>query len=264
MRSAEEIKAIMEADVPAELKANTSKTAEWRMWIDVFALIVHGFEGILDLFKRDIQALVDTNITGSLEWYRRISRAFQYSSAETGSFYLIVDQAGRIVYNALNTAAQIIKQATIKENESDMTLKVATETGGELAALSSDALQQFTSYINQRKLPGDKINIVSANPDELYIEATVKYNGTYSGSELEMLIRSHLSAFARDFEFDGMLYVNDILLLILGTDGVRDAGITLCKLYQGVNEITVIGQHEVSAGYFTVRPDCVLNMSINA
>lgn len=41
------------------LSLSTSKVAEWRLWTYVFAVVVHTFEIILDMFRIEVDTLVE-------------------------------------------------------------------------------------------------------------------------------------------------------------------------------------------------------------
>ena len=112
---------------------STSQSAEWRLWIYIFAYGTWLFEQIMDLFKSDVEEILANKQPGSLTWMVEKAKEFQLGHS------LTVNSKGVLGYALTDEEAQIVKHASASENEDgDVLLKVAKvdSESGELVPLN--------------------------------------------------------------------------------------------------------------------------------
>lgn len=130
----------------------------------------------LELLFGEHESRVDTKLHEQkncrLPWYRTMALAFQYG------FDLVQDKDYFDNSNATEEQieqSKIIKYAAVTEPETPATviLKIAGETGGELAPLTEPQRDAFIAYVKEFKPPGLDVNVINYLPDLLYIDLTI-------------------------------------------------------------------------------------------
>ena len=175
MRSTEQILSEMDsvqATIPeAAVLTSKSKTAVFGTLRAIWALFVQTLERNMDALKAELTSYVATIQVGSLAWYASQVRAFQFGDSLT----LI---AGRPGYAVIDPAKQIVTQAAVIETEGRLLIKTAKKNDGVAAyrALAAGELGALQEYVRQVKYAGVAVDVVSLEPDELRILATVKYD----------------------------------------------------------------------------------------
>jgi hypothetical protein len=134
---------------------SASAVADWKVLRDLCVSIAMFFEVILDLFKNDVNDVLNRKQFGSLFWYVQISKEFQ-----SGDSLSVVD--GIVGYDPVNETHRIVTQASAKETpDGVLVLKVAKTVANILTPLSGGELSDFKDYIHERRSPGVKTTIDS-------------------------------------------------------------------------------------------------------
>lgn len=171
---------IIHADILANITNNTtlselnstSKVAVYRLFAYIIALAIYLHEVIFDAHKTEIDGLIYNQKTGRLSWYRTMALKFQYG------FDLLTDQD---MFD--NTAAtdqeiedsKIIKYAAVNESEdSRVIIKIAGETAGELAPLSTPERNAFEAYLSEIRYAGVKLTVINYLPDLLFLNLQIE------------------------------------------------------------------------------------------
>lgn len=234
----------------APLGLSTSQFAEWKLFRDLSVTLAIVLEGIVNLFKADIDTALATKQPGGLSWYKGVCLEFQYGDS------LVVDN-GIVKYPVVNTTNRIVTQVSAKEILGDvMTIKVAktdTITGGKVPLTASE-LVAFRDYLNARRFPGTKINIYSLAADKLYYDTSLFYQPGYDLTLLEAAIRARLDEFRDNTPFDAIVYVSDIVAAIESVPGVAGVSLTLDYIPASGSGFAVGAYVELQAGYFNWEP----------
>lgn len=156
---------------------NTSKVAIWKILFYTMAFAVWSLETVFDKFQALIETMLAALLPHTLKWYRTKALAFQYS------FNLLTDSDK--FDNGTATTQQIeeskvIKYAAVNETTVDgrrvLLIKVAGETGGDLAQLTAVQEAAFTAYMQKIKDAGNKLIIYNRLADLLRCEVDIYYN----------------------------------------------------------------------------------------
>jgi hypothetical protein len=230
---------------------STSAVAEWKLWRDIIVTIAMLIEGIVTMFKKDIDKHLLNEQHGSLNWYRSISKAFQLGDA------LMVTN-GIVAYSPVIPANQIIKQVSVREVADDtLLIKVAKLQGTDLIKLQPGELIEFNTYLLNRKLPGTKLNVQSLDADVLYIEGAFYYDTLYPSGVVLNNVMAKLEEFKNNFAFDSILYRSSITEVIMSAEGMVGTG-PLDLLIN--NDYSIVDFLELQSGYFNIDVNITINM----
>ena len=218
------------------LQENTSNASFWNYTKKVVVFIALTLEHLFDKHKEDVQTLVDTTETGSMDWYLNICLGYQHGDS------LIVEN-NRPVYLTDDVSKQIIKRASIKEIEdADGNLRiyvkvVKEDTAENFKKLNATELPAFTTYLNRIKIVGTKIDTQSLDADSLELNAEVILDTILYDDEGKLLsdttripVLKAIHNYIKTFDFGGVLYLSKLTDAVMDLEGVKDFYITSCKL----------------------------------
>lgn len=253
-----EIIAAKEDDVVLNTLTSSSNTAVWRRWVKVFAFIINIFEKFQDVFKSEVQAIINSRRIGTLAWYVSAAKDFQIGDD------LVEFVAGDYGYNAIDETKQIISRASAKVEGGVIKLKVAKEGDEGAVALSLQELLQFRSYVELIKFAGTAIEYISLNADTLSIVCDVFYNGVYATVDIQNAIQDKVNEFLAQIPFDGVLNKNSFIDAIRDVDGVSDIVFTAIEATQGAVTVAIGREYETVAGYINLSSLVVSNFVVDA
>jgi len=137
------------------------------------------FETILDQFKADVEYTIQTKARHNLQWYADMAGKFQKGHALLPGTNDYAEVAGP------DDSSLIIKHVAVTDRNGKLELKVAKEKNGVLAPLDretipeqsiSDELSAFTSYMQQVKDAGVRIEVISLAGNAIRIELDIVYD----------------------------------------------------------------------------------------
>ena len=235
---------------------NTSSTSVWNLWADLSASVISIFETIFYNEKEYLITEIENKRYGSLSWLSDKCKEFQYGDS------LTFGDDGSIYYDVIDEDKQIVKQASIIENEDgSLLVKVAKETNGEFEPLEDlTELATFTNYIEQIKIAGTVITTLSLNGDVIDGLAQVFYDGVYTEEELKTNLTSSLEAYKNNIGFDGVIIKNDLIQIIRETDGIDDVLFSTLNV-TGYGELAeeLERTYTTKSGYFNYTNDWLDN-----
>ncbi|CAB4126204.1 hypothetical protein UFOVP153_44 [uncultured Caudovirales phage] len=199
---------------------STSKRAIWNLWTFVIATCIGIFEQLLDSFMANVETQVAQSAGASILWLQAKMFEFQYDSAvpqivqliNTVPQYPIVDPTKRII-TACSVTSDLSNQVVLKVAKSDP-----------FEALGSSELSSAQGYINTIGAAGIIYNVLSLNPDQLYVEATIYGQGQYSAILKQNVIdtlNSWLQTLSKT-NFNGAIKISDLEGVIRNVEGVND------------------------------------------
>jgi hypothetical protein len=217
-RSIATIQSLMINDVNTNIPSltSTSKRAIWRLWTFVFATAIYLLESLIDVFKASVETTAASAAPASAAWLQNQIFLFQYDPT-TPQIIQLVNFAP--AYPVVDATKQIISRCSITTTQaSQVVIKAATGTPP--TALSAPQLSALQSYVNTI---GATVNyiVTSSNPDQLYVDATIYYDGQFSEIIQETVITGITNLLA-NVPFNGQLKVSDIEKAILAVQGVND------------------------------------------
>ncbi len=196
---------------------NPSQAAVYNLWMYITAVAIFIFEGLLDLFKTQMDIQISNSGVWTDKWVQSEAFKFQYD-ANIPQIVQLIDFVPS--YNPLDTTKQIISRASVS-TLSNRTVSVKVATLDPPQALDALQLTSFQGYLDIISPAGVQYNTISLPPDELLVGATVYYDGQYS-SQIQTNVINSLNAYMANIDFDGQVTLSLIEKAILETAGVND------------------------------------------
>ena len=220
---------------------SVSQTAEFRLWVKIFATMQFFLQNLWEIFKTEITEIIAKRRIGTPSWYIEIAKDFQLGDTlqENGT-YLVID-----------ATKKIITRAAFRETGGLLTIKVAKGTALLPVALSPAELTQFTAYIDKSKFAGTKTNIISLNADILAITATIYYDAIYDIAETKTLIGNAIVAYLQNLSFDALFVKNELIQKIRSVRGIKDCVIDTLT----ANGNPIGRTYDSLAGYIKYTPN---------
>lgn len=202
---------------------STSRTAIWRLWAWIVATAQALLEQLIDNYKVEIEAIVDTAPAGTPAWLQHQVFKFQYSP--TNPQVIQLDTAlFSPYYPVVSTELRIITQcAVITLPNKIVNVKVA-KGGTTPAPLDSNELAALTSYLSFINFAGVYFNLISDNPDLMYFGVDVYYNGQFVNviqTNVEAAINNYL-ADVNATNFNATIYLSKLVDVVQAVQGVND------------------------------------------
>jgi hypothetical protein len=210
-----------------------SKRNIMRLMCYSFSVAAAFIEQLMDIMKGDIEIIAAQTPAMSALHIQKKMFEFQYSASNpqfltvTGAVpsYAIIDPTLRIIA-ACSVTSTIPNEVLVK-------MAKLNDAGDGLQALSltpNNELAPAQSYINQIGTTGIQYFAKSTDPDLLYIQADIYYNGQYTG--MKDVVVATLKDFLKTLSvtnFNGALKVSDVERLIRDIPGVNDVVIQNMK-----------------------------------
>lgn len=189
----------------------TSRVARWRLMLWVVATAVWAHEKLWDIFKAEVEALAAASHIGTLPWYVEKARGFQY-----GYDLELVNNVPAYVDDV--PEARIIARAAAKEQGGLVLLKVAKDVSGELQPLSAPEMTAFEAYIDEVKMAGVIVNVISELPDLLRLTATVYYDPLVMAADGSLIlepgvkpVEDAVNGYLANLPFNGALVLTQLV-----------------------------------------------------
>jgi len=206
---------------------STSQTAIWRLLIFIQAVAINIFEQAQDLFKVEIETLIDSAPAGTDAWIRKKMFEFQYS-ATTPQVVVLNNYAP--TYDPIDENLRIITRCSVK-TAANKTVNVKIAVSDPPAAASGPQLTAAQGYLNNSGsssalghgigFAGVQYNVVSYSPDLVYIGGNIKYDGQYSAT-IQTAVIAAINDYFANIEFDGEFVINKMIDYIQAVPGVID------------------------------------------
>lgn len=236
--------------------SSISETAIYKKISEAVGVSIDNTITELDNTKSIINNTLYTQRFGKGGFYVTTAKAFQYGDA------LIADpETGYPIYETIDTTKQIISQASYEKTTLNghqrLSLKVATlDSSNALIKLSTAQYAAFISYMENFLIDGVYVDIVSLDANTFNFVADVKYYTAYDLTTLQNNITAALQTFKTNFQFNGVLYVNDLeSYLTANVPGIRNvflSGTTITDAFGNV--VSFSNYTSLSAGYFNFDP----------
>lgn len=165
-----EMIAAKEADSNLDGLTSTSVTAIWNLLFYIAAASIAFFEGLMDIFKQDIETRAAELPTGTLRWYASESKVFQY-----GDNLELIN--GNLGYSVEDDTKKIVELAAATETNGLVIIKAAALDGNEDAIpLTAPQKAAFEAYWTDKRFAGTSLQVISQDADLLKAYYNVKVN----------------------------------------------------------------------------------------
>lgn len=221
---------------------STSKRAIWYLLTFIVATAINIFEQLLDLFKANITAIVALSAPATPQWLQAKIFNFQYSATNPQNIQLINTVP---TYAVVDPTLLLITRASVKTSLANTVAIKAAKLTPPVALLAPE-LSALQSYINSIGIAGINYTVTSANPDQIFIQATVFYQGTYAAIILQS-VTAAIATFLANLAFDGSMKVSDLENTIRNVTGVNDVvlqNVTVRRDQDTVAQGTVLIQNQ--------------------
>lgn len=243
---------------------STSTAADWRGWLEIFAYAIFLFEVVLDVFRQDVEAQLSKKQPGTLEWYSEKAMAFQ------NGYTLQVDQWGVVGYAVDDSAAKLVKHASVSEADGTVTIKVAgiDAKSKELQPLSltNGEFLNFQRYMERIKFAGTATEYRTLPADVVTYDLNVYYDPLYLPTDVETRLIASLQDFRTAIGFDARLYRSDFVNAIQAVEGIKTVKVNSMTVTPSEGEPVVLDVVvELQSGYFNFSDESVITMiNVNA
>lgn len=231
-RSIAQIKAAMIAqknEAPGLEDLNSdSNTSIYGLLFFIVASAIHLLELFFDAHKAEVDTAITNQKSGRATWYRTMALRFQYG------FDLIADRdyfdnTGATDEQIENS--QIIKYAAVEESDSEsrLILKIAGETGGELAPIPQAERNAFDAYLNEFRFAGVKVTVINYEPDRLYLNLEIYRDPLVldeNGQSIltgEKPVEAAINEYMKELPFNGELIIQNLVDKLQQVPGVKIA-----------------------------------------
>ncbi len=259
-RTVDEIKAdLVERQQELIPGLSSSQTADWFIWVSIFAYAIYLFEVIMDVFIEDVESQLQKKQPGTLEWYSEKALAFQNGHT------LQVDQWGVVGYAADDASAKIVKHASVIESGGNVIIKVATinDETNELEPLSvaKGDFINFQRYMNKIKFAGTSVSYKTLTADIIDYDVSVYYDPLYVPANVQASVLAALNDFRTELSFNARLYKSDFISAIQAVEGVKTVKVNNMVISPAEGDPVALDVvEELVSGYFNYSATSIISM----
>lgn len=196
---------------------STSQTAVYNLWMYITAVAIYFFEGLLDLFKVEVESIIANQPVGTNKWVQAKVFDFQYD-ATTPQVVTLVDFVPG--YNPVDETKQIITRCSVRTLPNKV-VSVKTAKAEPPTPLSNNELSSLQGYLSDISFAGVEYQVQSLSPDYMYLQAEIKYNGQYASTITADTITA-IETYLANIPFDGVVRVSEVEDAIQEVPGVKD------------------------------------------
>lgn len=246
-----------------------SNVAIWRLWMHITATVIVFFEELMDLFKIDVQAIIDNNQYGTDSWWYKKLLAFQY-----GDFLVYLNNIFQ--YVAIDPTKKIIGFCSVTSINGIVQIKVAKNVSGQPVVLTTDELNGVVSYCSQIQPSGIRFAVLSLAADKLKIYANIYYDASGDITAIQAAVEAAVATYLVGLNnivtspagapvtknFDGTLYANKLIDAIQAVPGIIGNQVditTIAAKNGGGSYATFTSSYRPESGYFIIDPDFTLD-----
>lgn len=243
---------------------NNSSMGIWRGLLLIVAFAIHSFETFQDIFKAEVEQLAAESIAGNAAWYAAQVKLWQYGYAlifnNTTYRYSYTDST-----SSAAIAARLVAKVSIEEvygpDTSAVLIKVAKDNNGTLVPLDNTPgteLESLETYINRIKFAGVHTTVVSLASDKIKLHLRRFYDGTLDLNTVKTADETALKQFLKDIDFNGVLYLNDLIDAFQGLSSSKDPACMVVSCYCRADAepafTAVTESYQPVSGYFELVP----------
>jgi hypothetical protein len=199
---------------------SASKRSIWQLWTYITATCIAILEQLLDVFISNVETQVAASAAASALWVQSKMFAFQYD-ATTPQIVQLINTVPQ--YPVVDATKRIITACSVTSDISNV-VNIKVAKSNPLAALSLLEKSSAQGYINTIGIAGINYNVISLNPDKIYIDASIYYQGQYAAI-IQTSVIDTLTAYLQNLStinFDGSLKISDLEAVIRNVAGVND------------------------------------------
>ena len=208
---------------------STSQTAIYKFWAYVTSVAIYTLELLWDLFKIEIEDILDKRINGTNDWYAQ--KALDYQDGDKLTVLGTEDNV-YLGYSVISEDNKIITRAaysedTVSGEKGRLRLKVAKGDTSSLSELDAGERGRFNEYITKIKFAGTNILVISEPADTIDIsDTTVYHDGTRTDDDVKEDVLEAINNYLINLPFDGIIFFEKYRDAIQAVEGVSDVHIS--------------------------------------
>ena len=250
---------------------STSSTAIWQLWKYIVAQVTVYFEQVMDLFKANIQNIVNNNQYGNDAWWYNKLLAFQYGDS-------LVYLNNIFQYALIDPTKQIIGFCSVSSLNGIVQIKVAQNIGGIPTVLTTDQYNGVVSYCSQIQPSGIRWAVLSLPADLLKCYVNIYYDAAGDITVIQpaviLAIQNYLlglnsvqttSGTPVTQNFNGTLFINkmiDSIQAVPNVIGNQCDVLSIAAKNGGSDYTNFTSSYQPESGYFTIDPDSPLSATL--
>lgn len=252
----EELKAKIQLAI-SEL-TNASAASLWQRMSDAFFDVVNSVLSEISNSLIVIKTTIANNRFGKPQSY--VDAAYYYQQGDELLFdsnfvpyYAVIDDSKHLIaaaaFEQINNVANISGAYIIIPT---ITLKVAKLDGTELAPLTPAELTAFDGFLDNYRIAGVYLPVVSLEADIFRMNGVlVTYDTSYNLTTIKTGIETALTEYRKQKRYNSTLYINEVSSYVKSNvPGVIDFFISDAYLVSGDSSILINGSIQLPAGYF--------------
>jgi hypothetical protein len=237
-----------------------SRVAKWRLFLYIVAFGIWVHEGLLELLRGEMETLAASAAPATHGWIQQKVFEFQYSTIAE-QIAILVDFIVR--YPVVDESLRIVTRCSVKTFPNRVVgIKVAKSEPPE--PLYNTEMTALGSYVELFLPAGVRANIISMEPDRLFLDADIYFDGQYAAVIQQHVIAAldaYMATFSQE-KFDGTILVSGLEDAIQSVPGVTDVHINTVKARENatafINAFTVARFWQTVAGYI-IQEDTIGN-----
>ncbi|SEW01834.1 hypothetical protein SAMN05428988_1303 [Chitinophaga sp. YR573] len=245
-----------------------------RLMTHIFASESFVLESLFDTTRSDVDAIIKTLKPHRLQWYAQKAKLYQhgYALSFEGTEY---DNTG--ISDADVAASQIVTYSAVVEQENaygrvSLRIKLATDNGDDLAALTTPQLSGASEYLNRVKDAGVKLIVESLPADYLKMSWEIRYDplildaqgARLDGTDSDPVgnaIREYIKNLATT-QFNGLYILASHVDAVQAVEGVRIPTILGAQTKYGNRDYESVNVlYNPDAGYLRIYDDTDLQIT---
>ncbi len=203
-----------------------SKVSIWRLIFRVVAFEIFVHEQLFDQLVIDVEDRAKEIIPATTRFYVNLAKSFQLGDER------IFDGEKFVYEDSTSVAAlakQIVTQASARDINQQVIIKVAKGDVGSLEKLSSTEKAAFEPFIDGDKIAGTKTLIITEDPDFLKVAYTIQFDPLVMRSDGTLIeddtspVQEAIDGYIQGLPFDSEFRVQDLTDAIQVARGVINA-----------------------------------------
>lgn len=252
----------------SQLVVNPSQVQYNNNFIDIIARAINFLEQLMDVLKADLEAKIASGAVGNSLWLQdKILNHFQYSATTPQVTELINNVP---TYPTIDPNLRIVTRCSIITDALNIcVVKVAKSDPPEI--MTTPEVDALSSYLNQggdgtiagngrgMGFAGVYYLVRSYDPDKLYLDAEIVYNGQYA-AVIQGLVIAAVNDYLSNIPFNSKVNVLDLEIKLKSVAGVADVIINdmavradivafVDKTYLVQAKTTILPSYPTYAGY---------------
>jgi hypothetical protein len=233
------------------LLTSTSKTAVWRLWVNIFSYAIWVHEQISGRNAENSRSQNLPNLKETiLNYHDGLDLVWQNGNFEY-NLTNVVDAAERKIIN---------RCAVLEPNDGGLVVKIAKDNNGNLEKVSAQEKIRIKAYLKIIGVPGIKIDLISENADLLKSNLTVYVNPLIIDLQTGQLLSSAttiypvkeaIDNYLKKLEFNGTFVKDYYRRTITDAEGVELVIVNSLESKYASYPFTAMGEFKLGqAGYY--------------